>query len=241
VQARLARLYSVLGHYVHFKASLFEPLRGIDIERKRLSLSQLNAEVVAELDAAKESIFRRIGARAPAGRIARYRGLYLIAQDVHERASSSHDDYNALADAFFHSDLLYRCRRVLHLQGEACARLAQSIERREPFVADGATLRRWPTCAAQSRTSARMRASRRGGRCWHRSRRWRAISSSSKDSWQAPPNRRRGPDAPTWACSIARRAPGATRSNACGGSSRRDRRCFATRCGWRSRSSPAGA
>ena len=140
VQARLARLYSVLGHYVHFKASLFEPLRGIDIERKRLSLSQLNAEVVAELDAAKESIFRRIGARAPAGRIARYRGLYLIAQDVHERASSSHDDYNALADAFFHSDLLYRCRRVLHLQGEACARLAQSIERREPFVADGATL-----------------------------------------------------------------------------------------------------
>ncbi|HET7836833.1 MAG TPA: YccS family putative transporter [Variovorax sp.] len=140
VQARLARLYSVLGHYVRFKASLFEPLRGIDIERKRLSLAQLNADVVAELNAAKESIFRRIGARAPTGRIARYRGLYLIAQDVHERASSSHDDYNALADAFFHSDLLYRCQRVLHLEGEACRRLAQSIERREPFVADTATV-----------------------------------------------------------------------------------------------------
>jgi YccS/YhfK family integral membrane protein len=140
VQARLARLYSVLGHYVRFKASLFEPLRGIDIERKRLSLAQLNADVVAELNAAKESIFRRLGARAPTGRIARYRGLYLIAQDVHERASSSHDDYNALADAFFHSDLLYRCQRVLHLEGEACRRLAQSIERREPFVADTATV-----------------------------------------------------------------------------------------------------
>lgn len=140
VQARLARLYAVLGHYVRFKASLFEPLRGIDIERKRLSLSQLNAEVVAELNAAKESIFRRIGARAPTGRIARYRGLYLIAQDVHERASSSHDDYNALADAFFHSDLLYRCQRVLRLQGEACERLGLSIERREPFAADSATV-----------------------------------------------------------------------------------------------------
>lgn len=140
VQARLARLYAVLGDYVRFKASLFEPLRGIDIERKRLSLSQLNAEVVVELNAAKESIFRRIGARAPTGRIARYRGLYLIAQDVHERASSSHDDYNALADAFFHSDLLYRCQRVLHLQGEACRRLALSIERREPFAADTATV-----------------------------------------------------------------------------------------------------
>lgn len=138
VQAQLVRLYQVLGDYVRFKASLFEPLRGIDIERKRLSLSQLNAEVVAELNAAKESIFRRVGAGTPTGRIARYRGLYLIAQDVHERASSSHDDYNALADAFFHSDLLYRCQRVLHLQGEACRRLALSVERREAFaVGDG--------------------------------------------------------------------------------------------------------
>ncbi|CAN7290405.1 YccS family putative transporter [Variovorax sp. LjRoot84] len=140
VQERLIRLFSVLGDYVRFKASLFEPLRGIDIERKRLSLAQLNAEVVAELNAAKESIFRRIGARAPTGRIARYRGLYLIAQDVHERASSSHDDYNALADAFFHSDLLYRCQRVLGLQGQACQRLARSITRREPFVADAGTV-----------------------------------------------------------------------------------------------------
>ena len=133
VQARLVTLFTVLGNYVRFKASLFEPLRGIDIERKRLALAQLNAEVVSELNAAKESIFRRIGARAPTGRISRYRGLYLIAQDVHERASSSHDDYNALADAFFHSDLLYRCQRVLGLQGLACLRLSESIARREPF------------------------------------------------------------------------------------------------------------
>ncbi|MDP9892292.1 putative membrane protein YccC [Variovorax boronicumulans] len=133
VQARLVTLFTVLGNFVRFKASLFEPLRGIDIEQKRLSLAQLNAEVVSELNAAKESIFRRIGARAPTGRISRYRGLYLIAQDVHERASSSHDDYNALADAFFHSDLLYRCQRVLGLQGLACQRLASSIARREPF------------------------------------------------------------------------------------------------------------
>ncbi|WP_369651336.1 MULTISPECIES: YccS family putative transporter [unclassified Variovorax] len=140
VQAQLAGLFRVLGDYVCFKASLFEPLRGIDMERKRLSLAQLNTQVVGELNAAKEGIFRRIGStRAPTGRIVRYRGLYLIAQDVHERATSSHEDYNALADAFFHSDLLYRCQRVLTLQGEACRRLALSIERREPFAADPTT------------------------------------------------------------------------------------------------------
>ena len=140
VQALLVRLYTVLGDYVRFKASLFEPLRGIDIEQKRLSLAQLNTDVVSELNAAKEGIFRRIGKRAPTGRIARYRGLYMIAQDVHERASSSHDDYNALADTFFHSDLLYRCRRVLALQGLECQRLATSIARREPFVKSDVTV-----------------------------------------------------------------------------------------------------
>jgi YccS/YhfK family integral membrane protein len=133
VQELLVKLFTVLGDYVRFKASLFEPLRGVDIERKRLSLAQMNTDVVGEMNAAKEAIFRRIRKRAPTGRISRYRGLYLIAQDVHERASSSHDDYNALADAFFHSDLLYRCQRVLALQGIACQRLAASIARREPF------------------------------------------------------------------------------------------------------------
>ena len=140
VQALLVRLFDALGGYVRFKASLFEPVRGVDIERKRLSLAQLNGTVVAELNAAKESIFRRVGARTPTGRLTRYRGLYLIAQDVHERASSSHDDYNALADAFFHSDVLYRCQRVLFLQGDACQRLALSIARREPFALGGETV-----------------------------------------------------------------------------------------------------
>jgi len=140
VQALLVRLFDALGGYVRFKASLFEPVRGVDIERKRLSLAQLNGSVVAELNAAKESIFRRVGARMPTGRLTRYRGLYLIAQDVHERASSSHDDYNALADAFFHSDVLYRCQRVLSLQGDACQRLALSIARREPFALGGDTV-----------------------------------------------------------------------------------------------------
>jgi YccS/YhfK family integral membrane protein len=140
VQALLVKLFHSLADYVGFKASLFEPVRGVDIERKRLSLAQLNTSVVGALNAAKESIFRRVGPRAPTGRITRYRGLYLIAQDVHERASSSHDDYNALADAFFHSDVLYRCQRVLALQADACRRLSLSIARREPFVSGDATV-----------------------------------------------------------------------------------------------------
>ena len=50
-----------------------------------------------------------------------------------ERASSSHYPYNELAEAFFHSDVLFRCQRLLRLHGEACQRLAGAIELRQSF------------------------------------------------------------------------------------------------------------
>jgi YccS/YhfK family integral membrane protein len=133
VQARLVKVFEALGHYMSYKASLFEPLHDIDMQMKRLSLARLNAGVVAALNEARESILRRLRPGEPTGHLARYRGLYMVAQDVHERAGSSHDDYRALANTFFHSDLLYRCQRVLMLQGNACKDLAESIERRRPF------------------------------------------------------------------------------------------------------------
>lgn len=135
VQQRLARLYAVLGDYLLLKASLFEPVRGIDLEARRLELAQLNSKVVVALNAAKESIFSRLGQSRPGRKTARYLRLYFIAQDVHERASSSHYPYDELADAFFHSDIMFRCQRLLGLQGQACRRLARAIRMRQPFDA----------------------------------------------------------------------------------------------------------
>ena len=135
VQQRLARLYAALGDYLVLKASLFEPIRGLDVEARRLELAQLNGKVVAALNEAKESIFSRLGQSRPGRKTARYLRLYFIAQDVHERASSSHYPYGDLADAFFHSDVMFRCQRLLGLQGRACRRLARAIRMRQPFDA----------------------------------------------------------------------------------------------------------
>lgn len=137
VQRQVARVFEVLGDYLRYKASLFEPVRGLDIPRKRLVLAQMNVEVVTALNEAKAGLVLRLQPHEPAGHLARFRGLYLIAQDVHERAGSSHDDYNALAEVFFHSDLLYRCQQVLLLQGDACTRLASSVSHGQPFAMDG--------------------------------------------------------------------------------------------------------
>ncbi|MCS3837752.1 YccS/YhfK family integral membrane protein [Pseudomonas sp. JAI111] len=136
VQQSLARLFRELGYYLKLKASLFEPIRQLDVEARRLELAQQNGRVVAALNAAKEIILHRVGNGRPGSKVSRYLKLYFLAQDIHERASSSHYPYNALAEAFFHSDVLFRCQRLLRQQGKACRALAESIQMRQPFVYD---------------------------------------------------------------------------------------------------------
>jgi YccS/YhfK family integral membrane protein len=133
LQHSLARLFRELSRYLKLKAALFEPLRQLDVEERRLALAKQNGQVVAALNATKEILLHRVGNGRPGPKVGRYLKLYFLAQDIHERASSSHYPYNELAEAFFHSDVLFRCQRLLRLHGEACRRLAQAIELRQPF------------------------------------------------------------------------------------------------------------
>ncbi|MFK8332122.1 YccS family putative transporter [Pseudomonas sp. BJa5] len=136
VQQSLARLFRELGRYLKLKATLFEPVRQLDVEARRLELAQQNGRVVAALNAAKEIILHRVGNGRPGSKVSRYLKLYFLAQDIHERASSSHYPYNALTEAFFHSDVLFRCQRLLRQQGVACQQLSESIQLRQPFIYD---------------------------------------------------------------------------------------------------------
>ncbi|MFL1543140.1 YccS family putative transporter [Pseudomonas sp. M5A4_2d] len=136
VQQSLARLFRELGRYLKLKSSLFEPIRQLDVEARRLELAQQNGRVVAALNAAKEIILHRVGNGRPGSKVSRYLKLYFLAQDIHERASSSHYPYNALAEAFFHSDVLFRCQRLLRQQAKACQTLGESIQLRQPFIYD---------------------------------------------------------------------------------------------------------
>ncbi|MFI8481829.1 YccS family putative transporter [Pseudomonas sp. NPDC078700] len=134
VQVSLARLFRELSRYLKLKSALFEPLRQLDVEARRLALAKQNGQVVAALNATKEIILHRVGNGRPGRKVSRYLKLYFLAQDIHERASSSHYPYNELAEAFFHSDVMFRCQRLLRLHGEACERLAEAVELRQPFL-----------------------------------------------------------------------------------------------------------
>ena len=100
VQQALSRVFDELGAYLRLKASLFEPVRQLDLEARRLELARQNGRVVTALNLAKEIILNRMSRKRSGQKTNRYLKLYFIAQDIHERASSSHYPYNALAEAF---------------------------------------------------------------------------------------------------------------------------------------------
>ncbi len=139
VEQALARVFRELGLYLRLKAALFEPLRDLDVEARRLELARQNSRLVSALNAAKEIILHRVRKGRASPQVNRYLKLYFLAQDIHERASSSHSPYHALAEAFFHSDVLFRCQLLLQQQGKACRALAEAIELRQPFGHQGAS------------------------------------------------------------------------------------------------------
>ncbi|MBA2777798.1 YccS family putative transporter [Billgrantia kenyensis] len=132
----MAELYRELGKYLILKATLFEPLRGVDIEARRLALARQNGRVVGAMNQAKEMIFRRLEGQRGSRKLNRYLRIYFIAQDIHERASSSHYPYAQLTEAFFHHDVLFRCQRLLDQQGLACKRLGKALLLNRSFEHD---------------------------------------------------------------------------------------------------------
>ncbi|BCB71980.1 TIGR01666 family membrane protein [Vreelandella aquamarina] len=133
VKQSMARVYKALGEFLILKSALFEPVRGVDVEARRVALARQNGKVVDALNQAKEMIFRRLEGQRGSRKLNRYLQIYFIAQDIHERASSTHYPYSALTDAFFHHDVLFRCQRLLDQQGRACRQLAKSLLLNRPF------------------------------------------------------------------------------------------------------------
>lgn len=139
VRQHLAAVYESLGEYLRLKSGLLEPVRGADLEGRRVSLALQSGRVVDALSRCKEALFSRSGAGTPAPWLREAMQAYLVAQDVHERTSSSHEHYEVLSQQFFHSDVLYRCQRLLALLGRDCRSLARHIRRQPPWKRHGTT------------------------------------------------------------------------------------------------------
>jgi len=127
VRLSLARLFDALADYLEGKAALFTPVHGVDREAMQWSLAMQNERVVEALNDTRLMLVDRIGARRPRGATATRLHMYFLAQDIHERISSAHYPYDALAEALFHSDVLFRCEHLLRLEARTCRQRADAM------------------------------------------------------------------------------------------------------------------
>ena len=133
VRQAVARVFEALASYLDIKAGLLEPVRGRDVDALRITLATQNGRVVELMNLARQILVQWAQTRHPARGSRRFLQWYFLAQDVHERASSSHHPYSGLAEAFARSDVLFRCQRLMQLQAKACMRLSESIAQGEAF------------------------------------------------------------------------------------------------------------
>jgi uncharacterized membrane protein (TIGR01666 family) len=133
LQENLARCYNQLASYLDAKANLFDPDVEHDADLPWMDVAMANSALMTTLNQAKVSLLTRLkGDRGQRG-TRRTLHYYFVAQDIHERASSSHVQYQALSRQFRHSDLLFRFQRLLSMQARACQQLAQSILLRQKY------------------------------------------------------------------------------------------------------------
>jgi YccS/YhfK family integral membrane protein len=140
VRRALAQVFAALADFIDAKSRLFEPVHGRDEQQLRVTLAMRNERVVDALNAARLVLVERIGRRPPQGILRANLRLYFATQDIHERASSSHYPYQALTAAFFHSDVLFRCERLLKLEAARCREHARHLRLHGTMAADAPEL-----------------------------------------------------------------------------------------------------
>ncbi len=127
VQQRLIQLFYALGNYFEHKSTLFHPSIYQTEEALRLLDVSANVKVVDSLNLTKLTILNHIRGKRLHHTSLQYLKIYHLAQDIHERANSSHCRYDALTQAFFHSDIMFRIQHLLRLQARTCKETADTL------------------------------------------------------------------------------------------------------------------
>ncbi|WP_342211579.1 YccS family putative transporter [Gilliamella sp. ESL0254] len=135
-QQSLSLCFIYLAQYLDAKAAMFDPDETNDFVKQTLQLTDSNNQLVSAFNHTKRSLFNRLKSYRGQAYIRKMLSDYFVAQDIHERASSAHGNYQALSVHFKHSDILFRFARILNLQAKACAQLAMTIKLNQTYHHD---------------------------------------------------------------------------------------------------------
>lgn len=127
VQENMATAYTALADYLDAKAAFFDPDEADYLEEQQVRLALSNTQVIHNFNACRSSLFYRMRGQHRHPRTVKMLRYYFIAQDIHERISSSHVRYQIFAAQMQYSDLIFRIRRLLELQARACRCFAREL------------------------------------------------------------------------------------------------------------------
>ncbi|WP_041640053.1 YccS family putative transporter [[Mannheimia] succiniciproducens] len=132
-QENLANSYDALGEYLQAKSEYFDP-DDDNLATKQINLAEANRKVMPAFDQTRVSLFYRLQGHNHQVRTRRLLRYYFSAQDILERASSSHYQYHELFQELNNTDLMFRFQRVMELQAAACQKIATALRRRETYT-----------------------------------------------------------------------------------------------------------
>lgn len=133
VEAQLINTYSSLAKYLESKATLFDPDGTAHSDRPLYKLSMANSQLVQQLNLVKTAIQSRLRGDRASSTSRRALLYYFVAQEIHERANSSHIDHLRLQDNWHFNELMFRCERLLRHQAMACREIAESLQTKQDY------------------------------------------------------------------------------------------------------------
>ncbi|XPE61553.1 FUSC family membrane protein [Shigella flexneri] len=136
LQDNLARCYEQLARYLELKSRMFDPDIEDESQAPLYDLALANGRTDGDIESDETLAADPLTWRSWSTGNASHAALLLVAQDIHERASSSHIQYQTLREHFRHSDVLFRFQRLMSMQGQACQQLSRCILLRQPYRRD---------------------------------------------------------------------------------------------------------
>lgn len=133
VQQQLAATYTQLAGYLDAKANLFDPDTGDSDEPSLIDAALANSQLVSQFNITKTAIQSRLNGERAARNSRRSLLYYFAAQEIHERANSSHVQYHQLRNEWRYSEILFRFQRLLHMQANACRQIAHSVTLKKTY------------------------------------------------------------------------------------------------------------
>lgn len=135
VQDKLSQCYSALGDFLFSKSNLFDvDMTAESYQQSMIGLTLENGKLIGIFNEMRTTLLTRLKGDRGQRDTRTSLQYYFFAQDIHERADSSHIDYQKLTKIFEHSDILFRFQRILSLQAKACKDLGQSILHRQDYT-----------------------------------------------------------------------------------------------------------